>query len=242
MSEQLPDLAIKGRGSTLGDQVYERLREALLWGTLAPGQRLNTRALAASLNVSLTPTREGLGRLIAEGALHLGANRVVSVPVLASHEILEVFNLRALLEAALAVAAAPKVTEREIGFLDIIQSEIYNSIDRGDYKDVMRLNFRFHFGIYGAAGMPLALHIVENLWLRAGPVLNFIYPRIHQNQKRFSQHSAILEALKSRDIESLKAALSDDILGARDVILKVNAESDSAPDIKSPPAIEPVAK
>lgn len=217
----LPDLAVLGKGATLGEQVYERLREALLSGALTPGQNLNTRALAASLNVSLTPTRDGLARLISEGVLELGPNRVVSVPVPTFQEISEVFNLRVLIECELAGSALERISARQISTLEKIQSDVLGALDSREYKEVTRQNFRFHFSLYSIAQLPITYKFAENLWLRVGPLLNSLYPQFDRNRMGVKNHNSILDCLRRHDEAELRRAVANDILGARDELLRV---------------------
>src|SRR5690242_8824626 len=75
-------LAKVSRVESLGDQTVSSLRRALRRGALLPGQRLTVREVADTLDISLTPAREALNRLLAEGVLDQAADRVAVVPML----------------------------------------------------------------------------------------------------------------------------------------------------------------
>ena len=79
-----------------------RLRARVMHGQVAPGAALTLRGIAAEFGVSMTPAREAVRRLVAEGALKLSASGRVSTPELASERIEELAALRALIEPELA--------------------------------------------------------------------------------------------------------------------------------------------
>ncbi|WP_376743914.1 GntR family transcriptional regulator [Ensifer canadensis] len=221
MRAKLPELQISGRGDTLGDQVYSRLREAILAGTLKPGQKLSVRALATSLNVSLTPTRDALARLIAEDVLKQGSDRTVFVPTLDIDEIDEVFNLRCLLEVKLAEQALAKAPKSLAPKLRKIQSRLVRSFDEHDYGGVVARNFEFHFTLYEAARSKITLKVAENLWLRAGPMLNLLYPEFDRTRSGVQNHAAILECVEAGDMSRIGEAIQTDILGAKAELIRV---------------------
>ncbi|RVK39523.1 GntR family transcriptional regulator [Sinorhizobium meliloti] len=214
-----------GRGNTLGEQVHSRLRGAILSGILKPGQKLSVRALASSLNVSLTPTRDALARLIAEDVLKQGSDRTVFVPVLDISEIDEVFNLRCLLEVKLAEQALANVSKSLAPALKRIQNKLVRSFDEHDYKGVVVHNFEFHFTLYEAANAKITLKVVENLWLRAGPMLNLLYPEFDRTRSGVLKHAAILECVEKGEVSRIGMAIQADILGAKAELIRVVSET-----------------
>ena len=80
--------------TSLRTQVYDLLRQALTMGRFAPGQKLTFRFIAGALGVSLTPVREALGRLVAEGAFEMQPNRSVRVPLMTRARIVELRDIR----------------------------------------------------------------------------------------------------------------------------------------------------
>src|SRR6476659_3132276 len=98
--------------TSLRSQVYESLREALTAGRFLPGQKLTFRFVADALGVSLTPVREALRRLVAEGAFEMQPNRSVRVPLMTREKILELRDIRMALEG-LAVEKAANLADRQ---------------------------------------------------------------------------------------------------------------------------------
>src|SRR5579864_7454244 len=114
--EELPMSAVqldRAVGATRSDNVYERLREAIVTGRARPNERLIEAELADRLQVSRTPIREGLQRLAAEG-LVVTRRRGWVVLEHTSAEIREIYEARAALEGYCARLAAERATEAQL--------------------------------------------------------------------------------------------------------------------------------
>jgi len=90
------------------EMVYRALRTRIMHGGMAPGEALTLRGLGKEFNVSMTPAREAVRRLIAEGALTPSASGRVSTPELTNERLEELASIRALLEPELAARALPR--------------------------------------------------------------------------------------------------------------------------------------
>lgn len=102
---------------TLGRQVHTRLRDTILYGHLLPGSKLTLRGLAASLQTSIQPVREAVGRLAADGALVATPNRSIMVPNLRRAELDDLHRTRVLLEGEAAALFAERATEADLAEL-----------------------------------------------------------------------------------------------------------------------------
>ncbi len=135
--------------TSLRRQVYDSLREALTAGRFVPGQKLTFRFVAGALGVSLTPVREALRRLVAEGAFEMQPNRSVRVPLMTRARILELRDIRIALEGLAAEKAAERASKQQIGRLRRIALEIATARSAGD-SVTDRLKVReFHFAPRG---------------------------------------------------------------------------------------------
>ena len=90
------------------DRVYRALRARIMQGIIQPGEALTLRGIGKSYDVSMTPAREAVRRLVAEGALTLSSSGRVSTPELTNERIEELAALRALIEVELASRALPR--------------------------------------------------------------------------------------------------------------------------------------
>lgn len=103
---------------TLGQQVYEQMRERLVAGEWLPEKKLTLRGLASELGTSVQPVREAVQRLVAEKALLLKPNHSVIVPSVVKSELDEIWNLRLLLEGDAARLCIPNLTRDDLRRLD----------------------------------------------------------------------------------------------------------------------------
>ncbi|MER1966590.1 GntR family transcriptional regulator [Castellaniella sp. GW247-6E4] len=133
--------------TTLPSLVYQKLREAILNGSFKPGQMLRQDEVAAKLGVSRSPLREALPRLEADGIVVSYPHRGYAVASLDPKQIIEVFDLRRLLETELARRSIAKRTEADIAAIYGIVHEMTALAERTDDEGLSRwfsLNMRFH--------------------------------------------------------------------------------------------------
>src|SRR5712692_5191420 len=110
MSVEFAGVAMGGARQSLVDVAYLALRDAITSGTLVPGARLGEAALAKHFSVSTTPIREALRRLDREGLVRLAPNRGAVVTEFNLREILDLFEIRELLECGAARRAASQLS------------------------------------------------------------------------------------------------------------------------------------
>lgn len=235
-----PHIAIT-RGDTLTDQAEAVLRESLMSGVFKPGQTLTIRALSSLLNVSVTPAKDAMTRLISERVLEWGPRRSALIPALTLRTIEEIYTIRLALEATAAVAAIDDINEKGIVELRKIQEKLTTALERKNYKSVLINNRDFHFAIYKRAKMPMLLKMIEGLWLRLGPSLNLLYatyPKRPMHEREGTGfHAEIIDAIASRDRIGIRRHLIADLTTGRDRLeLIVSEEQNSSAGSAVPPA------
>jgi len=199
------------RDDTLAVRAREQLRSAIMAGRFKPGEKLTLRAVAASLAVSLTPAREALYNLAAEGALEVGPRGSVYVPRLDRAKIAELTKIRVALEGLAAAEAARHLDHDVVAELRDLNDRLVEADGRQDYRDVIRLNWAFHFRIYNLSGMPALTRMIEGCWLKTGSYLNLIYPDFGKTSTGIRNHQEILAAIEARDPNRMLDAVRCDI-------------------------------
>jgi len=220
MTTSLQGLEPIGRADTLGQRVRTQLRETIMAGRFSPGEKLTIRAVATALDVSLTPAREALFNLAAEGILEMRSNGSVYVPQLTDHRILELTKIRVALEGLASKEAATRLGDDEIDVLVDLNEQIVRADERRDYSSVITLNWQFHFAIYRASQMPELVRMIERCWAMSGSYLNVIYPKFGEVSEGINNHYQIVRALRSRDGDRLASAINTDINYAADALLE----------------------
>lgn len=189
---------------------YRRLREMVLDGELEPGQAVTIQGLVALLQSGMTPVREAIRRLIAEGGLEFQGNRRVSVPVLDLPRIEELAFARLAIEPWLAGQAAKRIKPAEIEALEQVDDALNAAIARGDVRAYLRRNYAFHARLYAASGATVLTALVDALWLRMGPSLRVVCGRFGTSNLP-DMHESALTALRAGDAAATEAALHADI-------------------------------
>ncbi|MCK5744851.1 MAG: GntR family transcriptional regulator [Oricola sp.] len=194
------------------DRVYRSLRTRIMHGELLPGHALTLRGVGKEFGVSMTPAREAVRRLAAEGALTLSASGRVSTPVLSNDRIEELAAIRALLEPELASRALPRAHIALIERLETVNSTIAEVTARADAAGYIRANLEFHRTLYLRAQAPAMLALAETVWLQLGPTMRLLYDRLRRNEVP-RHHTLIVAALKAGDEPGLRLAVRSDVTG-----------------------------
>ncbi len=183
--------------ATKQDVVAEIIRERIIVGAYSRGEKLKQADLAKELGVSVTPVREALLTLEAEGYVRGLPHKGLLVPELVPDRLWEIYHLRLVLERELTAAALPKMSPVKLQELMDLQRTLVQSIGSGDLLAVRIANYRFHFRLYELAERPQTLHFVRVLWAK--------YPFTAQDVKRNrpvrmrSEHDLFLEKVRKQD-------------------------------------------
>lgn len=190
---------------TKEEQVADYLRERIISGVFPRGSRLKQAEIAEQLRLSITPVREALKLLEAEGYIsgdsYRGA-RVVPFDAGASAEILQ---LRLLLESQLVRAAIERITTEDIAELRVLADEFAKSFESGDRATARGINYRFHRQLYDIAQLPQTLHFVQILWARYP--FDLINSASGRGADAVREHEEILQAFASGDASAAMLAM-----------------------------------
>jgi len=171
---------------------------------------MTLRGIGAEYDVSMTPAREAVRRLVAEGALFLSASGRVSTPELTSERIEELAALRALIEVELASRALPRAHLALIDRMLSINSAIADAVARRDAVAYIRTNLEFHRTLYLRAQAPAMLAMAETVWLQMGPTMRALYDKLRRSEPP-QFHRLIIAALKAGDEPGLRLAVRSDV-------------------------------
>ena len=215
------------RQARLGDLAYDSLKDRLVTGGFAPGDKLTVRAIAQALGVSTTPARDALNRLMSDGNLVNAGPKSVVVPVLDSKVLDEITAMRLALEGLAAETGAPRASKADVERLEKLQIKINAGLDASRYHDVLKYNRDFHFLIYGLSQMPRLVGTIESLWLRIGPSLNCLYPDFAITRHGVSNHLKAIKGLKAKNAAVVRAAMESDIRDGYARLSRYVAERDA---------------
>lgn len=197
-------------GLAAHDRIYRALRQQIMHGELAPGQALTIRGLGNANGVSMTPVREALRRLAAEGALTVSSSGRASTPELTNERIEELAAVRALIEPELASRALPRAHFALIERLQAINAANAEAVVKQDAVAYIRTNLEFHRTLYLRAQAPAMLAIIETVWLQLGPTMRALYSRLRRSEPP-QTHRMIIAALRAGDEPGLRLAVRTDV-------------------------------
>ncbi|PLC55229.1 GntR family transcriptional regulator [Pollutimonas nitritireducens] len=211
------------RRETLGANVLFQIKDLLLSGRLMPGEQLSLRSTAEALGVSVMPVREAVYQLVADQALEVAPNRSVRVPTMTGKQFKEITEIRLQIEGYAVEQAALKATPALIRSLKRLNKTLAKEMDfaDSDRASIVMINKEIHFSIYEAAEMPMLVKIIETLWLRIGPILNYdLRAGSERTQKKTAvgHHDRMIAALEQGKPLEARQALDSDIKGAFDYI------------------------
>lgn len=197
-------------GLAAHDRVYRALRARIMHGEVKPGESMTLRGIGKEFDVSMTPAREAVRRLVAEGALSMSLSGRVSTPVLSNERIEELAALRALIEVELASRALPRAHIALIDRLQSINGAIAEHIAKSDPTGYIRANLEFHRTLYLRAQAPAMLAMAETVWLQLGPTMRALYGKMRRADPPHF-HRLIIAALKAGDEPGLRLAVRSDV-------------------------------
>ena len=204
---------------SLHDQVATRLRTMLIEGQIPPGAKLNERELCERLHVSRTPLREAIKLLGAEGLVDLLPNRGAVAVRLTEADVINTFELLAVLEGMSGELAAQRITDDEIAEVRALHYEMLACYSRRDLSRYYRLNAEIHRAINDAAKNPVLTATYRSINARVQS-LRF---RTNQNEKKWKlamkEHDAMIAALDASDGGALRDILMEHMHHKRDSVL-----------------------
>ena len=190
--------------------VYRQIRDMIMFGILVPGQAVTIQGLVDLIGGGMTPVREAIRRLTAEGALEIGENRRVTVPEMTLTTLDEIAFARLAIEPRLTELAARRMSDACLDALVEFDEEIDAAIASGNVERYLEYNYRFHFRLYDQADAPVLRRMSQSLWLQSGPALRIVCGR-YGTANLPDKHDEALTALREGDPAHAAQAIGDDI-------------------------------
>ena len=217
--------------TALHGHVTHRLRQMLVENQIAPGAKLNERALCESLHVSRTPLREAIKTLAAEGLVELLPNRGAVAVSLTLDDVRHTFEVMAGLEGLSGMLAAERITEGELKEIQALHFEMMAAYTRRDLSSYYRLNASIHRAINAAAKNPVLSATYEHVNAR----LQALRFKSNQDddkwQSAVQEHAQMIDALQARQPQVLRDVLVRHLEHKRDVVstqLQASADTPTA--------------
>jgi DNA-binding GntR family transcriptional regulator len=203
-------------GRTKAGRIAAELRAEIVAGTLPAGARLHQGDLAERFATSITPVREALRQLQAEGLLEGRSHRGVTVTAPDVERIKSVYVLRRLVEPYAARRAALRLSRQDFARARAINDELRRAQRAKNQLLARRLNRDFHFVFYEMCGLPTLVAEIERLWV------TFPWSELHVVLRADSvrEHERILDAVMRADDDEIEAALAEHLRHGYAAVMK----------------------
>lgn len=206
-----------GATRTDAQSVYAALRDEILAGALAPGAPLREVALADRFGVSRTPVREALRRLEQDRLVEPGT-RGMAVRVIDPQEVVQLYDMRVLLEAEAAAQAA-----RARGEADLMRLEGLLARDRAlhspDDATRARTNLEFHAAVWQATHNPVLVDLMHRLTVHLVHAPRSTLSVGDRWRTALDEHARLIDAIRVRDADAARAVAEQHMTTARRIRL-----------------------
>lgn len=204
---------------SLGQDVYRRLRQAILRGELASGHRLVESRLAEVLGISRTPVREGIHKLERENLVKRASSGGFVVAGLTRADVRETFGIRSVLESYAARLAAKNHKEKELAPLDRKIVEYQGCMERGKLEPLLRINTEFHDLLYALSRSPRLIRLIND---QRDQIYRF--RRVLLKSEKWARisnedHKLMLAYIRERDAEGVEKLVREHILRGQEMVL-----------------------
>lgn len=195
----------------LRDVVFNTLRQAILKGELAPGERLMEIQLADRLGVSRTPIREAIRKLELEGLVLMIPRKGAEVARISEKSLRDVLEVRRSLEELASELACRRMSEEELDELTAAKDEFAKAVAEGDIMEMAESDEKFHDVIYNGTANSRLVQILNNL---REQMYRYRLEYIKDADKRqilLIEHENIVKAIRARHVAEAKEAIREHI-------------------------------
>lgn len=201
----------------LSEDVARFVRRRIFDGTYPAGEYIRLDQLAAELGISVTPVREALFELRAEGLLTQQPRRGFVVLPVTDRDLADIASVQAHVGGELAARAAVGITDEQVRALESTQRQLELAYAADDDERAVRLNHEFHRTINVAADSPKLTQVMSHI-TRYAP--ESVYPTIEGWPDRsIADHRRVLRALAQHDADGARAAMSEHLAAGADPLI-----------------------
>jgi DNA-binding GntR family transcriptional regulator len=218
------EMATLDRIDSLADRAYQALREQIATGGLAPGERVTERGLGLQLGVSATPIREALRRLEQERLVERVAARQLRIVAHSDQALRELMYTEAVLRAAAARIATPKISDDTLDEMDEIVEELERDPETSDPEHKLSLAMRFDALLHAAAGNEVITGLINTAsifgWALRLRAVQAMHDTPEVGLSRIREHREIVTALRARDAEMVETLMRRHLIAGIEYVLE----------------------
>jgi DNA-binding GntR family transcriptional regulator len=212
---------------SLSDRIFEIIEEAILNGSVRPGERIIETELAKNLGISKSPVREALKKLEGEGIVQLVPRKGFFVRNIDRKSIDDLCDVMFIIELAAARLSLKKKTEAVCKKIDEILDQMKRHLRRRDYASYVSANRQFHGLFYDLTENEWILKISQMFLKEADMLRSLSLYSSDRFSRSIEEHYAIADAYKKGDEERLERAVKKHLIMFKENILKSDLVSEN---------------
>lgn len=211
----------------LGEVVFEYLRESILNGDLKPGERLMEISLAEQMGVSRTPVREAIRKLEKEKFVEMIPRKGAYVADLTAKDILDVLEMRIILEGFAAALAAERISEEEMEALIISYDNFEKAVKTEDRAYMLEMDNEFHDHIFKATKNNKLIEIVKDLHDQFQRFRLIYFNEFDNYTELQTWHGRILNSIKDHNANEARIAAEQHVQLIMDIVVSWKERRDA---------------
>lgn len=194
---------------TLEDRVYREIREKILSGVLVSGQKLVQEDLAAELGVSRTPLRSAIAKLHNENFVSMGNRSEAYVAEFGPEQIIDLFEMRAVLEGLICRLLAPDIDRKHTLYLRSLMESVAEAAANNDHEGYRDADIEFHTYLTELVSERRVSQLLESV--HSVMRMSLSQGILRAPSETHPEHVAIIDALESRDCDAAEKAMINHI-------------------------------
>jgi DNA-binding GntR family transcriptional regulator len=218
------------RHQTLREKILETIRDAILKGSLKPGERVSEPELADRFGISRTPIREAFRQLESEGYLVVIPRKGAVVASLSERDIEEFYAIKIILEGFAAKMAAEKLTDKDIERLETINERLAQIAKDGDVKSFFRVHNEFHELFIKAAGNDKLYDMINQLVMKFKRLRLASLSQPGRMEISVEEHRNMIQAFKEHDGERADSLVRHAATIGAEVLIQSMIQTDTSPE------------
>lgn len=202
----------------LSDEVYERIKEAIVIGELKPGERVKDSELAARMGLSRTPVREALAKLADTGLVEATPGVSTRITMLNRNAVSATLSVLGALDELAIRTAVPLMTDDDLVTLSRINEEFEAAVAQVDVKAALDADDRFHAVPIAISGNPLLGRLTEQLHPQVHRILYRKFSTLYGGKNTVDHHARLVEIFAEKDVDAAAKSSSEHWVKLRDLI------------------------
>jgi DNA-binding GntR family transcriptional regulator len=186
----------------LSDAAYERLRDAIVRGELAPGEKIKDGELADMLGLSRTPVREALTRLVESGLVESKPGVYTRISTLNQHHVEATLAVLKAMDSLAVEAAVPRMTERDFQAMRQANKNFAAAVQRQDVTKALAADDAFHHIVVKAADNPIAARIIEQQHPQLHRILYRKFSGLLGGEETIKHHDELIRVCQEGDAKA----------------------------------------